>query len=232
MLYFPHPNLTTSEGILAIGGDLSMERLLLAYRWGIFPWYNNDEPILWWHPNPRFVLYPDNLKISKSMRPYFNKAKFTISYNTHFEHVIDSCQKINRKGQDDTWITSDMKTAYINLHKKGYAHSVEVWEKDRFVGGLYGISIGKIFYGESMFSLVPNASKFGFISLVQMLNKNQFVLIDCQQETRLLKSLGAGFITREKFMTHLRKNMLQKDDLLIIKTKDISNGKSSVNFKL
>lgn len=208
MLYFPHPSLANEDGILAVGGDLSAERLLLAYRWGIFPWYNAGDPIIWWHPDPRFVLFPKNLKIAKSMRPYFNQQRYEVTYNQNFKSVINQCQKITRDGQAATWITDEMKDAYIQLHKMGYAQSVEVWRDKKLVGGLYGISLGRIFYGESMFSLETNASKYGFITLVQKLKRENYVLIDCQQETQLLRSMGADFISRDAFMGYLKNNML------------------------
>lgn len=204
---FPHPSLADDIGILAAGGDLSPQRLLLAYSWGIFPWYNEGEPIVWWHPDPRFVLFPDGLKISKSMRAIFNQKKFQVTFDHNFEAVINGCQNINRKGQQGgTWITSEMEDAYIHLHKMGYAHSVEVWQNDELVGGLYGIAIGEIFFGESMFTRVSNASKAAFITLVETLKKRGFKLIDCQQETQHLKSLGAKSISRNDFLSFLEKN--------------------------
>ena len=166
-IWFPDVEECTEEGIVAVGGDLSVERLILAYSRGIFPWYSSDRsPILWWSPDPRFVLFPENLIVSKSMRPYFNQNKFKVTWDQNFEDVIKNCQKIDREDQPGTWITSKMLAAYIQLHKKGYAHSVEVWLENELVGGLYGISLGKVFFGESMFAKVSNASKFGFISLV------------------------------------------------------------------
>ena len=171
-LEFPAPELATPEGILAVGGDLSPARLLEAYAGGIFPWFNEGDPILWWSPDPRFVLFPDELVVSKSMRPYFNQKKFQVSFDQDFEGVMRSCQQSNRNGQSgDTWITEDMIQAYVQVHQLGYAHSVEVWQEGDLVGGLYGISLGKIFFGESMFSRVSNASKFGFITLVQKLRE-------------------------------------------------------------
>ena len=195
------------NGILAVGGDLSPERLLLAYERGIFPWFNEGEPIIWWSPDPRFVLFPDELKISKSMRPYFNQQKFTVMLDTQFEAVMRGCQTGNRPGQfGETWITEDMLEAYVRLHHLGYAHSVEVWKEAELVGGLYGISIGKVFFGESMFARVANASKFGFIILVKKLQELGFQLIDCQQATSHLGSLGARAIARKTFLEILQKN--------------------------
>ena len=189
-----------------MGGDLSPERLLLAYRMGIFPWFNDDDPILWWSPDPRFVLFPKELKVSKSMRPYFNKKKFRVTFDQQFEVVIRSCQE-PRGGQGfGTWITEEMVEAYRTLHEMGYAHSVEVWQEEELVGGLYGIGLGKCFYGESMFTKVSNASKFGFIALVRELNALGFWLIDCQQQTKHLRSLGAKAIPRSHFLEILKKN--------------------------
>lgn len=204
---FPHPSQATKEGILAIGGDLSEARLLLAYQKGIFPWYTEDEPILWWSPDPRFVLFPDELKVARSMRPYFNQRKFEVTYDQDFEGVIRGCQ--NRSDGDrvaGTWITEDMVAAYTALHRKGYVHSVEVWKEGELAGGLYGLSLGKVFFGESMFTRVSNASKFGFISLVRKLKEKGFWLIDCQQQTHHLASLGARSIPRKKFLDILQKN--------------------------
>jgi leucyl/phenylalanyl-tRNA--protein transferase len=208
---FPHPELADPNGILAVGGDLSPERLLLAYEWGIFPWFNPNEPILWWSPDPRFVLFPDELRISKSMRPYFNQRKFDVTFDTQFEQVIRACQQIKRDKQlGGTWITESMVQAYCKLHELGYAHSVEVWQKGELVGGLYGISLGKIFFGESMFTTVSNASKFGFISLVRQLKTWDFQLIDCQQKTRHLASLGARSIDRALFLEYLEQNATEE----------------------
>lgn len=206
-LEFPAPELATPEGILAVGGDLSPARLLEAYAGGIFPWFNEGDPILWWSPDPRFVLFPDELVVSKSMRPYFNQKKFQVSFDRDFEGVMRGCQQSNRNGQSgDTWITEDMIQAYVQVHKLGYAHSVEVWQDGNLVGGLYGISLGKIFFGESMFARVSNASKFGFITLVQKLREKGFTLIDCQQQTQHLGSLGAKAISRKSFLKYLKEN--------------------------
>ena len=205
-LSFPHPEQASSDGLLAVGGDLSVERLLYAYSWGIFPWYSAGDPILWWHPDPRFVLYPDKLKVSKSMRPYFNQQKYTTTYDQAFSEVIKACSSIPRAGQESTWITPEMIKAYEQLHEAGFAHSVEVWQDHELVGGLYGIAIGKVFFGESMFARATNASKFGFISLVRDLQKKGYELIDCQQETPHLASLGAEAISRKAFLKELEKN--------------------------
>ena len=213
-LSFPSPELATAEGVLAVGGDLSPERLLLAYQHGIFPWYTADEPILWWSPNPRFVLFPSDLKVSKSMRPYFNQKKFNVTFDRFFERVIRKC-KMPRKGQwgGDTWITDDMVAAYLLLHQLGYAHSVEVWEGGKMIGGLYGVSLGKCFYGESMFADRSNASKFGFIVLVKKLKSLGFNLIDCQQQTKHLATLGARPITRNSFLELLENN--EKEETMV-----------------
>lgn len=210
-LWFPDVEESTEEGIVAMGGDLSAERLILAYSKGIFPWYSSDKsPILWWSPDPRFVLFPENLIVSKSMRPYFNQNKFQVTWDQNFEDVIKNCQKIDREDQPGTWITNKMLAAYIQLHKKGYAHSVEVWMGNELVGGLYGISLGKVFFGESMFAKVSNASKFGFISLVNQLKQKGFLLIDCQQETKHLESLGANAIKRKDFIDILNHNNIEE----------------------
>ncbi len=193
------------EGIIAVGGDLRPERLLTAYANGIFPWYSDSQPILWWSPDPRFVLFPDELRVSKSMRPYFNRPKFRLSYDTAFRTVMESCGRVYREGQGGTWITDDMLESYVHLHEMGFAHSVEVWdpESDELVGGLYGIAIGRVFFGESMFAHASNASKFGFISLVRRLQQRGYRFIDCQQETGHLSSLGGRPIPREDFLQRL-----------------------------
>jgi leucyl/phenylalanyl-tRNA---protein transferase len=205
-IFFPNPDYFDTPDIVAIGGDLSPERLFLAYSLGMFPWYNDDEPILWWSPDPRMVLFPDELIIAKSMRPFFNQNKFQVTYDTDFQSVMTACMNQKRDNQDGTWINEDMVKSYTTLHKQGHAHSVEVWQEGELVGGLYGIAVGKIFFGESMFAKVPNASKFGFISFVKKLKDLGFLMIDCQQETRHLTSLGAKLISREAFYAVLKKN--------------------------
>ena len=204
-IIFPHPNESDANGLVAIGGDLSTERLLLAYNSGIFPWYNEDEPLLWWSPNPRMVLFPKELRISKSMKTILKKNIFKITFNKAFEDVIQQCAQIKRNDQDDTWITNEMTAAYIKLHKKGIATSVEVWQDEKLVGGLYGIDLKdkKIFCGESMFSKVSNASKTAFITLVQTLKFREYKLIDCQMHTSHLESLGAREIERANFLKYL-----------------------------
>jgi len=204
-LVFPPVQLADQDGVLAIGGDLSTERLLLAYKSGIFPWYNQGEPIIWYSPNPRMVLFPENLKISKSMSQVIRKGEFTITFNQHFSEVISNCKNVYRKGQGGTWITNEMQLAYMQLHKKGIAKSVEVWLNNELVGGLYGIDLGHIFCGESMFSKVNNASKIAFIYLVQKLEKENYQLIDCQVYNNHLASLGAEEITRNEFLKFLNK---------------------------
>lgn len=199
-LVFPHPELADKSGVLAFGGDLSVERLALAYSNGIFPWYNEDDPILWWSPSLRFVLFPDELKVSKSMRKILREQQFKVTQNQNFNAVIRSCKEAQRPGQEGTWITDEMERAYITLYKKGMAQSVEVWENGDLVGGLYGVVVGEVFCGESMFAGVSNASKVGFIKLVK---SGQFKLFDCQVHTNHLESLGAKHIPRADFLQFL-----------------------------
>ena len=198
---FPHVSLASKEGIVAIGGDLSPERLILAYKSGIFPWFDDDEPILWWSPDPRFVLFPDELRVSKSMRQVLRNYDFEITINKNFSLVIDQCSSIKREGQKGTWITQNMKKAYLKLHELGYAKSVETWHNDKLVGGLYGVDLGNgVFCGESMFSIESNASK---VALITFIEHSNYKLIDCQVFTNHLASLGAKDITRKEFMTYL-----------------------------
>lgn len=187
------------DGLLAIGGDLSTERLLLAYRSGIFPWYNENEPICWWSPDPRFVLFPGELKISKSMNTILKQDNFQFTCNKAFEAVIKNCRNIPRKDQPGTWISPAVQKAFVRMHQLGYAHSAEAWMNDQLVGGLYGIRLGNIFFGESMFSSTTNASKFALIKYVQQLQKENVQLIDCQVYTRHLESMGARMIGRAAF---------------------------------
>lgn len=205
-LFFPPVSETSPEGILAFGGDLSTERLQLAYKSGIFPWFEDDEPILWWSPNPRMVLFLDELKVSKSMRKIINRNQFQVTFNQNFEEVIVNCQKINRSGQNGTWITKEMIEAYCKLHEQGFAKSVEVWQNKELVGGLYGIDLGHVFCGESMFSKVSNASKVAFISLVNHLKSENYRLLDCQVYNEHLESLGCREISRDDFMRMLKKD--------------------------
>lgn len=203
-LYFPSAEKASPEGIVAIGGDLSPERLLLAYRNGIFPWFEDDEPILWWSPPERMVLFPDELKISKSMRNIINRGIFRVTFNTAFREVISNCRSIKRDGQPGTWITPDMVEAYCDLNELGIAKSVEVWQGDELVGGLYGVDLGHIFCGESMFSKVSNASKIAFIALTKQLYIANYRLLDCQVYNEHLESLGAREIEREDFLEILK----------------------------
>jgi leucyl/phenylalanyl-tRNA--protein transferase len=203
-LFFPPVEQANRDGILAIGGDLSPERLILAYKSGIFPWFEDGEPIIWWSPNPRMVLFLDELIISKSMRNILNRNIFKVSFNQNFREVISNCQKIKRNGQRGTWITNDMIDAYCELNRLGIAKSVEVWQNDVLVGGLYGVDIGTIFCGESMFSKVSNASKIGFIALVEYLQSHDYKLLDCQVYNEHLESLGCREIERSQFMGFLK----------------------------
>ncbi len=206
-LVFPDAENATEEGILAVGGDLRPERLLLAYCSGIFPWYSDGEPIIWWSPDPRFVLFPGELKVSRSMRKILRQGVFSITFDKAFERVIAECKKMKRKGQRGTWITPEMQKAYIRLNKLGFAHSVEAWKDGELAGGLYGVSLGKVFFGESMFSRVSNASKTCLITLVEHLAKDGFELIDSQIYTRHLETLGAREIPRSEYLI-LIKNLL------------------------
>ena len=195
---FPSVEEASKDGLLAIGGDLNSKRLILAYKSGIFPWFEEGQPILWWSPDPRFVLFPGKLKVSKSMKQILKKINLRVTRNKAFESVIDSCSDARRSGQTGTWITKDMKQAYMELHNLGYAISIEVWDENELVGGLYGIDIGnKIFCGESMFTKVSNASKIGFITFIQ---ESNYKLIDCQVFTEHLESLGAENISRNEFI--------------------------------
>lgn len=203
-LYFPPAEHSSAEGIVAIGGDLSPERLLLAYRSGIFPWFEDDEPILWWSPPERMVLFFEDLKVSKSMRNIMNRGLFRVTFNTAFKEVISNCRSIKRDGQPGTWITPDMVEAYCRLHELGFAKSVEVWQDAELVGGLYGVDLGHIFCGESMFSKVSNASKIGFIALAVHLEASNYRLLDCQVHNDHLESLGAREIDREDFLELLK----------------------------
>ncbi|CAN5475607.1 leucyl/phenylalanyl-tRNA--protein transferase [soil metagenome] len=199
-LLFPDPDLAEPDGLLAVGGDLSVERLLLAYQNGIFPWYSEDEPVLWYSPHERFVLFPAELKISKSMKRVLKSGRFEVTTDTCFNRVVDACSSVERDGQDGTWITPDMKEAYQGLYMHGHAHSVEVWLEGKLVGGLYGVQIGEVFCGESMFSLVSDASK---TALIWLCNTGLFKLIDCQVHTRHLEAMGARLISRAEYMSFL-----------------------------
>lgn len=202
-IVFPPVELASPNGILAVGGDLSTERILAAYQEGIFPWYSDDEPIIWWSPDPRFVLFPDELHIANTMKPLLKRGAFRITCDRAFEAVIAACSGPRRK-ESGTWITDEMREAYVALHRMGYAHSIEAWHDDELVGGLYGISLGHCFFGESMFATVSNASKAAFITLVKRLKGLQFTLIDCQVYTAHLKSLGARHIPRPHYISLLQ----------------------------
>lgn len=201
-ILFPNPELAEDDGLLAVGGDLAPERLMLAYSNGIFPWYSEGEPILWFSPHERFVLYPNELKTSKSMRQVIRAKHFTVTFNAAFAEVISNCAQTERIDQHGTWITTDMQQAYIKLHELGIAHSVEVWQDEQLVGGLYGIKVGHVFCGESMFSKVSNASKLALIALCQTKN---YQMIDCQVYTDHLFSLGAKMISRADYLEVLQK---------------------------
>jgi len=204
-LYFPPLEETTEEGLLAIGGDLSIDRLLLAYRSGIFPWFEDNQPILWWSPDLRMVLFPENFHVSKSLQKTITSQKFKITFNTCFPEVVKNCVLSNRKDQSGTWITTEMEKAYCNLHLEGHAISVEAWKDDKLVGGLYGVDLKKenVFCGESMFSKTSDASKVAFYFLVKYLQEKNYKLIDCQMYTEHLESLGAMEIPRETFLEYL-----------------------------
>jgi leucyl/phenylalanyl-tRNA--protein transferase len=196
-LIFPDPELAEDDGLLAVGGDLSTERLLLAYQNGIFPWYSDDTPILWYSPHERFVLYPEELRVSKSMRQALRSNQFLITTDTCFSSVIASCSTARRQGQDGTWITVDMQAAYLRLHEEGHAHSIEVWQQTDLVGGLYGVQVDNVFCGESMFSTVSNASK---AALIYLCRTGLYKLIDCQVHTDHLASMGARLISRDEYV--------------------------------
>ena len=203
-LYFPPVDEASYEGILAVGGDLSVERLMLAYDNGIFPWFDDDEPILWWSPSERMVIYPHDYKIHKSLRNIINRNIFEVTFNKDFENVILNCQQVERKGQDGTWISKNIIESYTELHRLGKAMSVEVWQNDCLVGGLYGVDLGHVFCGESMFSKVPNASKVAFVKLIEYLKQNNYKLLDCQVHNDHLEKLGAFEISRDSFIKILK----------------------------
>jgi leucyl/phenylalanyl-tRNA--protein transferase len=202
-IIFPDPNLADDHGLLAVGGDLRPERLVLAYANGIFPWYSDGDPIMWWSPDPRLILYPENFKVSKSLRQTLRNGNFEIKYDTDFGNVIDYCAKIPRNGEEGTWITDEMKKAYIDLHRTGFAHSVETYRDGKLVGGLYGVSLGKAFFGESMFHLERDASKVALYNLIEKIKGWNFRFIDAQIETNHLKSLGAVTISRAEYLNIL-----------------------------
>lgn len=207
-IHFPPVHLAEPDGLLAMGGDLSPARLLEAYRHGIFPWYEGS-PILWWCPDPRFVLFPEELKIARSMKPLLNREAFSFTTNSAFADVIRQCKNSHRPGQDGTWITDEVEKAYIKLHELGYAHSAEVWKDGSLAGGLYGIRLGKVFFGESMFSKVSNASRYAFIKYTKLLQQEAVALIDCQVYTEYLESLGARMLPGKEF-DQLLQNLVER----------------------
>lgn len=202
-LIFPHPRLAEPDGLLAIGGDLSIERLLLAYSNGIFPWYS-EPPILWWSPNPRMVLFPEKLKVSDSLRQIINRQKFKITFDQDFAGVIRACAGTKRPDQEGTWIVPEMQVAYIELHNAGFAHSVEAWHNEQLAGGLYGVSLGRVFFGESMFFNIPDASKVALYYLVERLKSWDFTIIDSQQDTPHMRKMGAELIDLGGFLRYLK----------------------------
>lgn len=207
-LAFPPVHLSEPDGLLAMGGDLSTERLLLAYQNGIFPWYEGEH-ILWWSPDPRFVLFPDELKVSKSIKPLLKRNEFDFTVNKAFKQVIHNCKETKRPGQEGTWITDEVEEAYCKMHESGFAQSAEVWKNNELVGGLYGIRLGKVFFGESMFSKQSNASRYAFTRYVQLLKEEGILLIDCQVYTEYLESFGARMIPRKEFI-QLLQNLLPR----------------------
>jgi leucyl/phenylalanyl-tRNA--protein transferase len=204
-LDFPSPHDAEPDGLLAVGGDLSPPRLLLAYRHGIFPWYSQDTPILWWSPNPRLVLFPEELKIAKSLQRVVRKGRFTVTFDRDFGGVIRACAAVRRRQGEGTWLVPEMILAYSRLHELGYAHSVESWFEGRLVGGLYGVALGRVFFGESMFTTMPDASKVAFVHLVDRLAAWGFEMIDCQVTTHHLQRFGAREISRSDFLSRLRR---------------------------
>lgn len=206
-LVFPHPILRDPDGLMAVGGDLSPERLLLAYSWGIFPWYHGDQPILWWWLAPRLMVRTNAVHISRSLKRVLNQQRFQVTIDEDFSAVINQCRDIKRKGQDSTWIMPEMVEAYIQLHRLGHAHSVEVYDGGKLVGGIYGVARGKIFFGESMFSRETNASKVAFVHLAEFLRGRGFTWVDCQQDTPHMRTLGGELISEEDFLTILRENL-------------------------
>jgi leucyl/phenylalanyl-tRNA--protein transferase len=209
---FPPAEEAGKDGIVAIGGDLSPERLIAAYSRGIFPWYSEGEPILWWSPNPRLVIFPDEIHVSRSLRRVLSRNLFTITFDRYFDTIIESCRQ-PRKYQRETWITVEMVAAYKRLHELGYAHSLEVWKDDEIVGGLYGVSLGACFFAESMFHRISNASKFGLVRLVEILSKLHFKLVDCQIPSSHLKIMGARELPRREFI-HLLEESLKTDNII------------------
>jgi leucyl/phenylalanyl-tRNA--protein transferase len=211
-LAFPRSDYAEPDGLLAVGGDLSPERLLLAYRLGIFPWYSDGSPLLWWSPDPRLVLFPSELRVARSLERVIRKNSFEVTFDKAFPEVIKHCASVRRRDGEGTWITQAMKEAYIGLHKLGYAHSVETWYGDELVGGLYGVGIARVFFGESMFRRRTDASKVAFVHLVRLLARWEFELIDCQMTTRHLMRFGAREISRSEFMMRLSEAIDDPED--------------------
>jgi leucyl/phenylalanyl-tRNA---protein transferase len=208
-LVFPTPGLARNDGLLAVGGDLNEDRLLLAYRTGIFPWFSSGGPILWWSPDPRLVLFPREIKVPKRLKRVIKQGMFQVTMDAAFEQVIRSCAQVRRKDDQGTWIVSDMVDAYCRLHASGYAHSVEAWRDGELAGGLYGVSLGRCFFGESMFTDVDNASKVAFVRLVDHLNSLSFDMIDCQVRTDHLVRFGAKMISRRFFLGLLKRSLAE-----------------------
>jgi leucyl/phenylalanyl-tRNA---protein transferase len=204
---FPPPHLASKEGLLAVGGDLSRKRLLLAYRMGIFPWFSDDEPIIWWSPDPRLVLYPHEINISKTLKKIIRKGVFKVTMDSAFVQVINQCAQIRLQNNQGTWIVKDMIDAYCKLHESGFAHSVEAWYQGELAGGLYGVSLGRCFFGESMFTRISNASNVALVKLVEYLNALSFDMIDCQLTTQHLLRFGAREIPRVKFLKQLEESL-------------------------
>jgi len=204
---FPPPHLALKEGLLAIGGDLSQQRLLLAYSMGIFPWFSENDPIMWWSPDPRLVLYPDDIKISRTLKKILKKEMFTITFDTAFERVINACAQIRIEKNEGTWIVQEMVDAYCRLHEAGFAHSVEAWHRGQLAGGLYGLSLGKSFFGESMFTRISNASSVALVRLVEYLKARSFDMLDCQISTAHMIRFGAREIPRSIFLKQLKKSL-------------------------
>ncbi|CAN2040054.1 Leucyl/phenylalanyl-tRNA--protein transferase [Candidatus Magnetomoraceae bacterium gMMP-15] len=206
-LIFPHPCLASKDGLLAIKGDLSEDRLLMAYSLGIFPWYSEGEEILWWSPDPRLVIFPDELRVSRSLKKIIRQKRFKITMDQAFDEVIFQCAQIRRQNGEGTWIVNEMQDAYCRLHKLGFAHSVEIWVNEKLVGGLYGVSLGRTFFGESMFSKKSNTSKIALVALIDYIKKYQFDMIDCQLTTNHLMRMGAREISRIDFLKKLQESL-------------------------
>lgn len=203
-ILFPRPNLAEENGLLAVGGDLSPGRLISAYRLGIFPWYSEGDPILWWFTSPRFVIYTDAFRVPKRLARDIKKSLYRVTMDQAFERVIASCASVRTRNGEETWITEEMKRAYCLLHSLGFAHSVECWKGDELAGGLYGVALDRVFFGESMFTLLPNGSKIALASLVSFLQHRGYKLIDCQMTTDHLRQFGACEITGREFRRHLK----------------------------